>query len=285
MPNITVIKMKIIRHLVITAALLITCFNTMANVGLTKTPFDFATTLAFDSKILNEKREVNIYLPANYSQNTAQHYPVIYLLDGSKDEDFIHITGLVQFGNFSWINMLPQSIVVGIANRDRKHDFTTTSNNELDIKELPTLGGAKQFIRFIEHELQPLINSTFRTNNENTLIGQSLGGLLASEILFNHSALFERYVIVSPSLWWDDEKLLATEFKPNKVPKSVYIGVGKEGTLMERVAKALYSKVKKGTPKGTPVYFNYFEQLDHGDTLHLATYDAFKKMYLKPKAQ
>ena len=46
------------------------------------------------------------------------------------DEDFIHISGLVQFGSFSWIHMIPESIVVGIANADRKKRFTYPTNNK-----------------------------------------------------------------------------------------------------------------------------------------------------------
>ena len=70
------------------------------------------------------------------------------LLDGSKDEDFIHIAGIVQFGSFSWINMLPETIVVGIANVDRKRDFTYPSQNTLDQEEFPTSGKSAHFIQF-----------------------------------------------------------------------------------------------------------------------------------------
>lgn len=135
------------------------------------------------------------------------------MLDGSLDEDFIHISGLVQFGSFYWINLVPESIVVGISNVDRKRDFTYPSNNLIDKKELPTSGKSAVFISFIEKELQPLINDKYNTNNTKTLIGRSLGGLLATEILFEKPNLFNNYVIVSPSLWWDDELLLKKNLK------------------------------------------------------------------------
>ena len=99
---------------------------------ISDTTFTIGKTVKIKSKILNENRELNIYLPASYNLDSLKTYPVIYLLDGSKDEDFIHISGIVQFGSFSWINMLPESIVVGIANVDRKRDFTYPSKNELD---------------------------------------------------------------------------------------------------------------------------------------------------------
>ncbi|MCF2910757.1 hypothetical protein L1285_20835 [Pseudoalteromonas sp. DL2-H2.2] len=241
-------------------------------------PMQFASTLTFKSQILQQNRSINVYLPAGYHENKQQKYPVIYLLDGSKDEDFIHIAGLVQFANFPWLNILPPSIVVGISNQDRKHDFTTLSNNALDKRDLPTQGGAKSFIAFIENELRPLVEQRYRTRQSNTLIGQSLGGLLASEILFHHTTLFDHYMIISPSLWWDDESLLAKPFSPAGLPKSVYIAVGKEGKVMERVAKQLHDKIAPQLKDKAQLHFRYFEELDHGDTLHLAVYDAFKQI-------
>ncbi|CAM4245517.1 alpha/beta hydrolase [Pseudoalteromonas byunsanensis] len=252
--------------------------NISANQQLKRSEFEFAHTLTFNSKVLKQTRSVNIYLPPSYTQNKQQTYPIIYLLDGSKDEDFIHIAGLVQFANFPWLNILPETIVVGIENVDRKHDFTTPSDNALDQKELPTHGGAMRFIDFISKELQPMIKQQYRVNETSTLIGQSLGGLLATEILYNHSALFDHYVIISPSLWWNDEALLSQEFNPPHLPKSVYIGVGKEGEQMERIAKQLHEKVTPTLHDKTQLKFGYFPELNHGDTLHLAVYDAFKKI-------
>jgi len=82
-----------------------------------------------DSKALAEKRTINVYLPEGYQENDTVRYPVIYLLDGSADEDFIHVVGLVHFNSFPWIERVPKSIVVGIANTDRQRDFTYPNVN------------------------------------------------------------------------------------------------------------------------------------------------------------
>lgn len=249
-----------------------------------KTHFSIGDTLKFNSKILNEERTLNIYLPESYHKSESKDkYPVIYLLDGSADEDFIHIAGLVQFGSFSWINMVPESIVVGIANVDRKRDYTYHT----DIQELkenyPTTGKSKIFIKFIESELKPLINKTYRTNGSKTLIGQSLGGLLATEILYKHPDMFDNYIIISPSLWWDDESLLDTSPKNYSTKKKIFVGVGKEGPVMEKSAKSLYKNLKSLNFKNTDLYYQYFEKQSHADTLHLAVYAAFEKMFMKTK--
>lgn len=231
------------------------------------------------SKVLEENRDLNIYLPQGYSKDSLKTYPVIYLLDGSMDEDFLHIAGLVQFGSFSWINMLPESIVVGIGNVDRKKDFTYPTNNKKDLEDFPTTGHSSDFIRFIEEELQAYIERNYRHTSTKTIIGQSLGGLLATEILFKKPDLFDNYIIVSPSLWWDDESLLKQNPKEGSSVKNIYVGVGKEGPIMERTAKELYEKLNSAASENKAVYFNFLEAQDHGDALHLAVYDAFNKIF------
>jgi predicted alpha/beta superfamily hydrolase len=242
-------------------------------------PLSIGESIEFKSETLEENRRINVYLPVGYSSDSSRKYPVIYLLDGSMDEDFIHIAGLVQFGSFSWINMLPESIVVGISNVDRKRDFTFPTTNKRDKKDFPTTGSSENFIQFLEAELQPLIEEKYRTTSTNTLIGQSLGGLLATEILFKKPNLFDNYIIVSPSLWWDDESLLKYTPVSYNTSKSIYIGVGKEGEIMERIAKELYIKLQPSDSGNTNVYFEYFEEQNHGDALHLAVYDAFEKIF------
>jgi len=251
---------------------------------ISESEFSIGKSISIKSSILDENRELNIYFPSSYSTDSTKIYPVIYLLDGSRDEDFIHISGIVQFGSFSWINMIPESIVVGIGNVDRKRDFTYPSQNKLDQKEFPTSGQSQKFISFLENELQPFIDSTYRTTDIKTIIGQSLGGLLATEILFEKPELFDNFIIVSPSLWWDDEKLMDRQPKSYNSSKSIYIAVGKEGEVMERTANELFDKIKKNKKKNTNLFYEFLEDKTHGDALHIAACNAFEKIF-KPKKE
>ena len=256
----------------------------------TTKPFILGVIDEIQSKELVEKRVLNIYLPAGYHQNRSTKYPVIYLLDGSADEDFIHIVGLVQFNNFDWINQVPKSIVVGIASVDRQRDFTFPTTVPEQKKAFPTTGHSDKFISFIEKELQPFIASNYQANNDKTLIGQSLGGLFATEVLLKKPALFNRYIIVSPSLWWDNGSLLnqnSTILTENFHQQTdIYIGVGKEGLtpteiprVMEVDANLLADKIKETKSKNVNVYFDYLPDENHATILHQAVSNAFRLLY------
>jgi uncharacterized protein len=257
----------------------------------TDKPFILGVIDEIQSTELAEKRTLNIYLPEGYNKNDTTKYPVVYLLDGSADEDFIHIVGLYQFNSFEWINRVPKSIIVGIATVDRRRDFTYPTTIEADKKRYPTTGHSEKFINFIQKELQPYIEKKYRTTPSKTIIGESLGGLLATEVLLKRPTLFNKYIIVSPSLWWDNGSLLTMKsamLLPTFNSKTdVYIGVGKEGLVpgdnprvMEVDANLLAEKIKSTKSKSVNVYFDYLPQEDHATIMHQAVFNALR--FLNP---
>lgn len=259
-----------------TLLLTLTCF---AQVDQTKS-LSIGEVVTLKSNILVEHRNLNIYLPENYNIDDKINYPVIYLLDGSIDEDFLHVVGLTQFFNLHF--KMPECIIIGIDNLDRKHDFTfPTLDNELK-KDLPTSGGSKKFIEFIEKELQPFINSNYKTNGTNYIIGQSLGGLLATEILVKKPHLFSHYLITSPSLWWDNQSLLNTTkfaFLNNDYSQTyIYIAVGKkEHPVIVKDAKSLAQLFKSIKTKKTD--FEIFPKENHVTILHNSLYKALSLLF------
>lgn len=266
-------------------------FSTFVSAQENKTkPFVLGEIRELQSVQLGEKRILNIYLPEGYNADDTVKYSVIYLLDGSADEDFIHVTGIIQFNNFSWINRVPKSIVVGIATVDRRRDFTFPTTIADDAKHFPTTGHSDKFIAFIEKELQPFIDKNYKTNTSRMIIGQSLGGLLATEILLKKPNLFNKYIIISPSLWWDDGSLLnqssAILLESFSQKTGVYIGVGKEGLspssiphVMEVDANLLAEKIKATKSKNVNVYFDYLPEEDHATISHQAIFNALRLLY------
>lgn len=240
--------------------------------------FEIGLTTVLHSKILNEDRILNIYLPPDIhadsvSKNTEK-LDVIYLLDGSKDEDFIHISGIVQF--LTMMGFMEPTIVVGIANVDRKRDFTFPTTIQEDLEAFPTTGHSEAFIEFIEKEMIPFVTQNYPVKPKGTIIGQSLGGLLATEILLKKPDIFSTYIIVSPSLWWDNESLLnqAPELlqKQTMSKTHVIVSVGKEHDVMVKDAEAFAGLLEKSEKANLISKYNYMPDGDHATILHNCIY-------------
>jgi hypothetical protein len=244
-------------------------------------PLQIGHQLVFQSRVLQQERLLNVYLPESYHPDSTQRYPVIYLLDGSMFEDFLHIVGITQFESYPWIDLMPECIVVGISNVDRKHDFTYPTTVKKDLEAFPTTGGSAEFITCLSSEIQPLIESTYRCSVTRVLIGQSLGGLLASEILLKKPELFTHYLIVSPSLWWDKESLLELAVPAAVSQKKVCIAVGSEGSVMIRTARTLNQKLTAVVPDPENLSFIFMPEFDHGDILHQAAYKGLAALFSK----
>ena len=259
-------------------------FMVFAQNGNVK-PLTIGEIRTLKSEILKEERNLNIYLPQNFDK--AKSYPIIYLLDGSMNEDFIHVSGLVQFFNLMYA--MPETIVVGIANVDRKRDFTFHTDVKDLQKDYPTTGHSEKFISFLEKELKPYIQSQFKTT-DTYLFGQSLGGLLATEILLKKPELFNNYFIISPSLWWDDESLLKNAnhllSKSSDTKKFVYISVGKgEHPVMVKDAEDFYNILQKSKKKNWTVEYKMMDLDNHATILHRSLYEGLVKLfpYQEPK--
>lgn len=258
---------------------------TISAQTVTTKPLTIGEVRTIKSQVLNEERTLNIYLPQGFDK--AKAYPIIYLLDGSMNEDFIHVSGLVQF--FNQMYSMPETIVVGVANVDRKRDFTFHTDIKDLQKDYPTTGHSDKFITFLEKELKPYVESQFKTT-EKYLFGQSLGGLLATEILLKKPEMFNNYFIISPSLWWDDQSLLKQAgqllSKSPDTKKFVYVSVGKgEHPVMIKDAESLYDVLKKAGKKNWTIEYKMMETDNHATILHRSLYEGLVKLfpYQEPK--
>lgn len=165
------------------------------------------------SKILNKARTIRVYLPADYNKSASnnQLYPVVYLFDG--DAYCASVMGMLkQLREEATGSAYPEMIVVAVGNPDRASDFTPTNSligpdrNKLDM--LKNSGGSEKFIAFVEKELIPYIESGYPALPYKTIIGHSLGGLAVMNILIHQTKMFDAYVAIEPSMWWDDKKVL-----------------------------------------------------------------------------
>lgn len=164
----------------------------------------FGETKQLHSKILNEEREIWVYVPQKGLQNPSLKFPVMYLLDGRAS--FHWATGVVSHlseGNNNAI--IPDMIVVGIANTHRNRDLTPSYDS---LSSIQSNGGGKDFLQFVEQELIPFVEQNYSTAPYRMLVGHSLGGLTVINAMLNNSNLFNAYIALDPSLWWNKMKLI-----------------------------------------------------------------------------
>ena len=187
------------------------------------------------SDILGEQRSFSVQLPAEYHRGDA-HYPVFYLLDG--EVNFPHVTANLTY--LSRGSLIPQMIVVAIHNTNRTRDMTPQPKFPGEIGLPPEdMGGLDAFNNFMEKELFPYVEKTWRTEPFRVLSGHSLGGLVTLHTLFNREDLFDAYIAVSPSMPWDKGILVKQaeawlQRKPGK-RKWLYTTMGEEDPIMVKL--------------------------------------------------
>lgn len=137
--------------------------------GMATEPLVMGSRFSIASKILDEDRGVQVYLPDGYQSGT-NHYPVLYQMDG--DYNFHHVTGMVAF--YSEIGLIPEMIVVGISAQQQSHYIKNLTPPHT---EAARNGRSNLFLRFITEELTPMIEKNYRTRPYRILSGHSVGGL------------------------------------------------------------------------------------------------------------
>ena len=220
-------------------------------------PIVIGKSYTIQSKVLDDTRRLNVYLPPHYG-DPSRRFPVLVLLDGGEVEDFHHITGLAQVTAFN--GAVEELIVVGIEGVDRKHDLTSPSSDPEDIKLDPTSGGAAAYRRFLVEEVKPWIAAHYRISGRYGLIGESLAGLFAVETCLRAPQSFNDYIAASPSLWWDKEFLsreAAADFaKGDFAGRQLWLSVGNEGSTMQEAIDRVVAAEKAAHPASFTLHYD-----------------------------
>ncbi len=256
------------------------------------------------STILKEQRKVWVYTPNLKTgvQNPSQRYPVVYLLDG--DGHFESVVGMIQ--QLSQVNgnsIVPEMIIVGIPNTDRTRDLTPTHIASdppmMDSNFSTTTGGGENFTAFMEKELMPHIDSIYPTQPFRVLIGHSFGGLAVMDIITKHTKLFNAYIAIDPSMWYDKEQFLKATQKKLAAQKyngtSLYIGIANtlaEGMTLEKMKKdttsdtrhirsifAMDKFIKANSQNGLKYTSKYYADDDHSSVPLISEYDGLRFIF------
>lgn len=162
-------------------------------------------TFTLQSAEVGELRRINVYTPPAYSESDRA-FPVLYMPDGGVEEDFPHLTNtidaLIRDGAIAPV------IVVGIENTVRRRDLNGPTTVARDLELAPLAGGSGPFRRFIGTELIPEIERRYRTTDERAIVGESAAGGFVVETFFLEPTLFDRYIAMDPTLYWNDRELV-----------------------------------------------------------------------------
>ncbi len=247
-------------------------------------PVQTAVSHELESAILGDTRQINIWVPPNY-ERSRDRYPVLYLLDGALDQDFHHITGLAQLASLSWT--FGPFIVVGVQTKRRTSEMTPRATDPRYLSAFPESGGAGRFRRFLEEEVIPFVERRLRTGPRRALMGESLAGLFVVDTLLERPELFHDYVAVSPSLWWDDRRLVrrAAVQLDAQAPQGrrLYLAVADEGGTMQNGVDLLRAAVARRAPGALSLrYSDRSGVATHATIYHGAAEDALRWIYPAP---
>jgi len=251
--------------------------------SLQATPIIVGETLTVNSKVLNEARSILVYKPLDYQKDKKYH--VIYLLDGS--DHFYTTLGAVN-GLVS-NRQIPESIIVGIVTTNRPRDFIP--NITSDVKspkqkwmsnEFPEIGGADNFIEFIETELIPYIDKRYSTYPHRTIIGHSNGGIFALHTLFNKPRLFNNYLVISPADWWNKTELkenVKNLAGLNQLSAKLYLTIGNEGNNFFASVLDLVSSLELNKSDNISWQYKQFEEENHGTVIQPSIIVGLKSLF------
>jgi len=234
------------------------------------------------SSVLAEQRQMIVNLPESYQRDAARRYPVLYVLDGSSQATHTAESARLM----ARIGVMPEIIVVGIpaSGENRARDYTPPYMTAgADEKNGPA-GEADRFLQFLETELIPNVEQTYRTSSTRMLAGNSRGGLFVMYSLLERRDLFSARFAYSPAFWREDHRIVAELERSLKAravtPTFLYLSLG-DGEN-EKMTRAFRKAVEVVQTSASPVFrcrADITRGANHGDNAVLSTPVALHEYY------
>ena len=246
-------------------------------------PISIGRSHVLHSRILDEQRRINVYLPSGYEVAQAPALPVMYMPDGGLREDFLHVAGLLQVSVGNW-SMRP-FLLVGIENTERRRDLTGPTEVESDRSIAPRVGGSARFRDFIRDELKPFVAANYRVTGESAIVGESLAGLFIVETLMLEPDMFDSYLAFDPSLWWNDSHLVRNARKlvgtRDMSGKQLFLAHSNQAEIA--AATRDFATVMGALGKAAPRHvLRPMEVESHSTIYHPAALLAFRSLFARP---
>lgn len=241
------------------------------------------------SKTVQDSLYVQTQLPLEYGNSATKHFPVVVILDGN-----FHFPMLAaSVHQYEKAGLLPPLILVGVGYKSfeamdslRVRDYLYPS--ALPADELKAPGGGEQFRQFLNQELLPSIDSTYRTLAQNrTLLGHSFGGYFALYTLLSQAKsktqAFQNFVAASPAVWYHNFYLnqLPAHLGPLKQSDSVrlFLSVGGQENRQWDIQPTIALLTSLRQTNKINLAGGVYNQLGHMDTGQLSFLKGLESFY------
>jgi predicted alpha/beta superfamily hydrolase len=179
------------------------------------------------SELLEKEFHVFVHLPPGYDPDDTRSYPTIYVLDGGE----LYPLFASYSGYLFAAQEIPELMLVAISygtddweqGNDRSHDYTAPT------EEREYWGGASDFREFLDRELVPFIEETYRSDSERRIVfGHSLGGQFVLFTAQTRPGLFWGHIASNPALHRNLPFFLETIPEPPGKPSHLFVGAGSQ---------------------------------------------------------
>lgn len=252
------------------------------------------------SSVIDQAYRISVALPRGYGNGSVE-YPVLYALDADAGFGTLvegqrmmsirqEVADILIVGIGYWVDDFVQTVNM------RRRDLTPTVDKEVleslsaeDMNETPPIfmGGGPNFYHFIEQELKPFIERRYLVDKHNQgILGVSFGGLFAAYCLFEHTNAFQRYIICSPSLWWDKGVIFKYENeyadKSRDLEASTFLSAGGlEDEEEVKAVKRLGAILRERQYRGLHSIVNIFAEETHLSVVAAALWRGLREIYGK----
>ncbi len=257
---------------------------------------DIRPHLQFESRLLHNRRDVQVYLPLGYRRSRQRRYPVLYLHDGQNVFDAATSFAGVEWGadesaqRLTKRRLIEPVIIVSVANigDERIHEYAP-SRGVIDssaTRKKRSRGQLRKYGRFLRDELKPFIDREYRTRPEvefTGLGGASLGGLATLTLGLWFPQTFSRLAVMSPSIWWDDCVIYRILDKvEGKPPLKIWLDTGTEEPGWERARDLRDRLVERGWRLDDDLQYTEAQGANHSEGAWAARFEAVLRFLYPP---
>lgn len=255
-------------------------------------PIVIGSVHRINSTVYEDEQILTVRLPRGYAENPDKSYPVLFSVDGGPDQDFELLAGIAAEAEFS--TSFEPFILIGVKTKERSKQLTP------ELKRLPLSqlkasfgdqmvpGGAAKFREYLAQDVIPWVKKRYRTDRT-IVTAASLGGLFVLDTFLERPEMFDDYIAITPSVWWDDGRITDDAAKKLRLhgpsDRRLYLTMGDEG-VGNRSGKWLSTLVKaleSDPPQGLKwAFVDRSASEEHRTMALIGWLDAMRTLYLTP---